>query len=516
MAVFLRYMPDVRLKYGGGEFRPATGVTTLGRTSDNDVAFPDDSNVSRYHAEIEARGDEFCLIDLNSSNGTTVNGVKVSGETYLKPGDRIMLGGTSEILFDGAEAVAKDEPETEPETSSSVNLPPIDDAVRQVPAFAASPPNPSAGSRTMLMVAGGAVLVAVVAVGVAGAIYYRTVSSACNAKAKIVKPEPGETIYEPTEIEVEIENSGCVAKAVFTLDGREFDSAKAEPFTVTIDPKDHPEFADGFDHSLGIVLIDEDGNRIPQAGEVLLVMETRKVEKPEDKRTGEPADPGQPQPPAGPGTKELSPVDVQTMTVGVVKQFSANRRYNVPDRQFLQEVQKKASEFAQEGYHERAAKFKDPINIAFVQERNLEAPLGYVLAMSRSKFDPRREGSDEGLWRMNPEFVKANGFDGTCAGQTIAEASQQCAARAAAVYMSALMGATGGDPIYAVATFGKSTADAAAWYAGLSAKREDVWNVVKTAPEREQLVRFFAAAIVLENPGKFGLKRDKPISSLFP
>jgi hypothetical protein len=73
-----------------------------------------------------------------------------------------------------------------------------------------------------------------------------------------------------------------------------------------------------------------------------------------------------------------------------------------------------------------------------------------------------------------------------------------------------------GDVIYAAAAFGKSPADATAWKAMLPAKRENVWTSIKTAPEREQLVRFFAAGIVAENPDKFGLKRDLPISGLYP
>ena len=61
-------MPEVRLQYGDKEFLMGAGVTTIGRTEDNFISFPHDSNVSRYHAEIESRGIEYCLIDLSSSN----------------------------------------------------------------------------------------------------------------------------------------------------------------------------------------------------------------------------------------------------------------------------------------------------------------------------------------------------------------------------------------------------------------------------------------------------------------
>jgi hypothetical protein len=172
----------------------------------------------------------------------------------LKPGDHIVLGGSSEILFDHVSEEKEAEKEgliDEPSAADFPNIP-VGDALRQAPSLAsASSPSPAAGSRTMLMVAGGAVLLAVVVVGVTGAIYYRSRSSACDAKAKITKPEAGETIYAATEIEVEIDDPGCIAKAIYTVDGVEFASSEDAPFTVALDPKEHPDLADGFDHSFG-------------------------------------------------------------------------------------------------------------------------------------------------------------------------------------------------------------------------------------------------------------------------
>jgi len=49
----------------------------------------------------------------------------------------------------------------------------------------------------------------------------------------------------------------------------------------------------------------------------------------------------------------------------------------------------------------------------------------------------------------------------------------------------------------------------------LPADRSDFWKVIKDAKEREQVVRFFAAGAVAENPQKFGLKKDRPISELY-
>ena len=99
-------MQDAILKFDGGQRVIDSDVTAIGRTSDNAVAFTSDTNVSRYHAEIERRGGDYYLIDLQSSNGTTVNGTRVSGEVLLAPGDVIVFGGSSECVFDLSDSSA--------------------------------------------------------------------------------------------------------------------------------------------------------------------------------------------------------------------------------------------------------------------------------------------------------------------------------------------------------------------------------------------------------------------------
>jgi len=53
-----------------------------------------DEHVSRKHAQINAISGEYMLIDLGSSNGTVVNGQKITGPVMLQHGDVIQLGGT--------------------------------------------------------------------------------------------------------------------------------------------------------------------------------------------------------------------------------------------------------------------------------------------------------------------------------------------------------------------------------------------------------------------------------------
>jgi hypothetical protein len=68
----------------------------LGRQADNDLVVTD-PGVSRHHAEVTSERGTCTLRDLGSTNGTLVNGTRVS-EHALRDGDRIQLG-TSVIEF---------------------------------------------------------------------------------------------------------------------------------------------------------------------------------------------------------------------------------------------------------------------------------------------------------------------------------------------------------------------------------------------------------------------------------
>ena len=64
----------------------------IGRHSENDLSIPV-SNLSREHLRIERFGGVFAATDQGSSNGTTINGGKLSGPVTLKDGDVLDLGG---------------------------------------------------------------------------------------------------------------------------------------------------------------------------------------------------------------------------------------------------------------------------------------------------------------------------------------------------------------------------------------------------------------------------------------
>jgi hypothetical protein len=78
------------------EFALPRTLVSIGRDPSNDVVLPD-AMVSRRHAVIEYRGSQYYIRDCNSSNGSLVNGDRVS-ERSLRDGDLVAIG-TARLLF---------------------------------------------------------------------------------------------------------------------------------------------------------------------------------------------------------------------------------------------------------------------------------------------------------------------------------------------------------------------------------------------------------------------------------
>ena len=75
------------------------GRLTLGRSlSSCDLAFDYDDSVSGRHCELFQRDEYWYVRDLNSSNGTFVNGEKVYTEAELHNGDLLKMGSLSLLV----------------------------------------------------------------------------------------------------------------------------------------------------------------------------------------------------------------------------------------------------------------------------------------------------------------------------------------------------------------------------------------------------------------------------------
>ena len=67
---------------------------TIGRAVNNDVSMPDDEYASGRHARFEPRRDGIWVEDIGSTNGTFVNGIRLTRERKLTPGDVVRVGET--------------------------------------------------------------------------------------------------------------------------------------------------------------------------------------------------------------------------------------------------------------------------------------------------------------------------------------------------------------------------------------------------------------------------------------
>ena len=86
----------VTLTVNGSEHAVDKQSVVIGRSKDCDVRVSD-PNVSRRHAEIRQEGTTYWIVDLDSTNGTTVNGRRQK-RAKLEDDDRITLGST-ELVF---------------------------------------------------------------------------------------------------------------------------------------------------------------------------------------------------------------------------------------------------------------------------------------------------------------------------------------------------------------------------------------------------------------------------------
>src|SRR5271165_4408324 len=81
---------------------------TFGRSSASQLCYPDDAGLSRQHFALEARGEDWIVQDLNSKNGTFVNGVRITGPQVLARNDRVTAGHLMLEFSDRTEAPAFD------------------------------------------------------------------------------------------------------------------------------------------------------------------------------------------------------------------------------------------------------------------------------------------------------------------------------------------------------------------------------------------------------------------------
>jgi pilus assembly protein CpaF len=118
---------------GGAERRESfdKNEINVGRVQGNDLMLPK-GNVSKHHARLLYRDGRFIVTDLKSTNGTYVNGRKISQATIVREGDKIYIGDFVLRL------------ETQAATAEGAGYPAQDDSQGRTPARAAPIPREAA------------------------------------------------------------------------------------------------------------------------------------------------------------------------------------------------------------------------------------------------------------------------------------------------------------------------------------------------------------------------------------
>jgi pSer/pThr/pTyr-binding forkhead associated (FHA) protein len=121
-----------------GKVFPLDGdVITIGRDAEN-IIMINDAEVSRKHTQFVFQGGKFIVTDMGSTNGTFINGQRLTGQHILQPGEIISLGEQINLLF---ESVAQVDPNA---TMLSSGRPPVVAAVARPAQVPTPAPRPSA------------------------------------------------------------------------------------------------------------------------------------------------------------------------------------------------------------------------------------------------------------------------------------------------------------------------------------------------------------------------------------
>lgn len=104
---------------------------SIGRSSKNDIALPDEQMASRRHCAIEMVGDSYVLRDTGSTNGTRVNGKRLD-EAVLVSGDQVSIGSVR-ITYIDTDVAPPSKTKKGPAIAATMKLGDVDDAALAMP-----------------------------------------------------------------------------------------------------------------------------------------------------------------------------------------------------------------------------------------------------------------------------------------------------------------------------------------------------------------------------------------------
>jgi hypothetical protein len=135
------HVDRLRLKITAGNARGAEiqveDEFVIGRQGSEEGQLGQDAEISRRHARVARVGGDFVIEDLGSTNGTFVNGRRITDREILSAGDRIQVGATTLVVQVSVPSAAEPEPgpasEPDADTRSSAVTPAPPPPVAELP-----------------------------------------------------------------------------------------------------------------------------------------------------------------------------------------------------------------------------------------------------------------------------------------------------------------------------------------------------------------------------------------------
>src|SRR5881275_2720396 len=98
---------------------------TIGRVPGNDVVLPK-GNVSKRHSRVVRQDGRFFVVDLKSTNGTYLNGRRITTPSVIRPGDKIYVGDFVVVVDMGEAGLSAPPPPAEDAGAGAISVPPMD------------------------------------------------------------------------------------------------------------------------------------------------------------------------------------------------------------------------------------------------------------------------------------------------------------------------------------------------------------------------------------------------------
>jgi len=220
---------------------------------------------------------------------------------------------------------------------------------------------------------------------------------------------------------------------------------------------------------------------------------------------------------------EVEAGEITVMASNLAVQISQKSGYEFGP-EFIELIRARSHEYASAKALLSARQYRREINKSFHDE-GLHPFIGYVLAMSRSKFDPGLSDKGIGVWQIPVSVARSQGYLGSTENSAKLKVPEVSAQIAASYTRQLLSAFEPEDFMYAIGCFGMSLQEAGQLQARLLTAMPDVKNRrdikkaiqanVLSGEQVDNIARFFAAGIVGENPQKFGLADSQRLSSLY-